>query len=436
MNKTTTAPDHFDGTADAPLLFSKKLQTLTNKIHATSNIDEIMLDLSQDICNLFSCERLTIYAVSADKTAIESKVKTGMSSFKDFTLPIAESSIAGYVALFKKMVNVHNVYDERELKSYTPRLNFVAKVDVRTGYVTQQNLAAPIVNAQTGELLGVVQLINSRDKSSFSNAVEEGVKELCATLAIAFTQRLRPATVIRSKYDPLVAHSILSTPELGLASRSARRKGIDVEDVLINEFQVKPSDIGEALARFFGVPYAPYREQRTKPVDAFIYFNPDEIGSNRWFPLEENGQELTVVTTDSERLMRLGVVEKTFPKSTIKYRVTTNHEFRKTADQFFGTVDESGAAKKGSWGFDSMLICAAAEEALANRVHTCIVDAFRQEDTADISIVLRPGAGKTVSRFHKNGSLESIRGSTTVDYQVSFPADDGNNDASQRPSEK
>ena len=247
---------------------------------------------------------------------------------------------------------------------------------------------------------------------------------------------MKPAPVIHSKYDPLVAHSILSTPELGLASRSARRKGLDVEDVLINEFQVKPSDIGEALARFFGVPYEPYREQRTKPVDAFIYFNPDEIESNRWFPLEENGQELTVLTTDSERLMRLGIVEKTFPKSAIKYRVTTNHEFRQTADQFFGTVDESGAAKKGSWGFDSMPICAAAEEALANRVHTSIMDAFRQEDTADISVVLRPGVDKTVSRFHKNGSLESIRGSTTVDYQVSFPADDGSDDASQAPKKK
>ena len=33
------------------LEFQKQLQAVTNKIHATSNIDEIMLELGQDICD-------------------------------------------------------------------------------------------------------------------------------------------------------------------------------------------------------------------------------------------------------------------------------------------------------------------------------------------------------------------------------------------------
>jgi light-regulated signal transduction histidine kinase (bacteriophytochrome) len=111
-----SAPD-MDGAVDHQLSFSRKRQAVTNKIHATGNIDEIMLDLSQDIRDLFACDRLTIYSVSDDRTVIESKLKTGMNSFKDFKLPISESSIAGYVALFKKTVNVRNVYDESELKS-------------------------------------------------------------------------------------------------------------------------------------------------------------------------------------------------------------------------------------------------------------------------------------------------------------------------------
>ncbi|CAN5279419.1 hypothetical protein BH11PSE11_BH11PSE11_07330 [soil metagenome] len=422
MSQDATPPDD---SAIQQLAFSKRLQSLTNKIHATIKVDEIMLDLSQEICDLFCCERLTIYAVNEDKTGIETRVKTGMDTFKDFVLPIAESSIAGYVALYKRMVNVRNVYDERELKSHTPRLNFVTKVDVRTGYVTQQNLAAPIVNEQTKELLGVVQLINSRDNKVFSAAVEEAVKDLCATLAVAFEKRLKPAPVIRSRYDPLIAQGILSLPELGLAERSARRKGLDMEEVLINEFQVQPAAIGAALASFFGVPYEPFSEQRKKPTDALIYFNTEQIETNRWFPLAEHQTELTVLTTDPEQLKRVGVVEKTYPKLVIRYSVTTHQEFRLTADQFFGAADAAGTARKSSWGFDSMHICAAAEEALANRVQAAIIEAFRTEDTADIHISLRPGAGKPVSRFHKNGSLESIRGSTLVEYQISFPAEAG-----------
>ena len=43
------------------LEFQKQLQAVTNKIHATSNVDEIMLELGQDICSLFNADRLTIY---------------------------------------------------------------------------------------------------------------------------------------------------------------------------------------------------------------------------------------------------------------------------------------------------------------------------------------------------------------------------------------
>ncbi|HTH40160.1 MAG TPA: secretion system protein E, partial [Rhodocyclaceae bacterium] len=84
------------GDVASRLTFFKDLQSVTNKIHATSNVDEIMLELSQDICKLFNADRLTIYAVGDDKASIISKVKTGLNSFKDLRLPITDQSIAGY----------------------------------------------------------------------------------------------------------------------------------------------------------------------------------------------------------------------------------------------------------------------------------------------------------------------------------------------------
>ena len=58
-----------------------------------------MLEVSADVCALFNADRLTIYSMGEDKSSIVSKVKTGLNSFKDLKLPIAEHSIAGYVAL-------------------------------------------------------------------------------------------------------------------------------------------------------------------------------------------------------------------------------------------------------------------------------------------------------------------------------------------------
>jgi GAF domain-containing protein len=206
---------------DDRLSFFKKLQAVTNKIHSTNDVDEIMLDLSQDICDLFNADRLTIYALSADKTAIVSKIKTGLKSFKDLKLPISDQSIAGYVALSREVVNVHDVYDEAELRLHSPGLHFLQGVDTRTGYRTKQMLAAPLVDARSDELLGAVQLINNRSGGPFGATAEEGIKEFCATLAIAFSQRQKSQPVVRSKFDNLVSEAILSAPSWSW--RRARR---------------------------------------------------------------------------------------------------------------------------------------------------------------------------------------------------------------------
>src|SRR3982751_876174 len=157
------------------LAFQKQLQAVTNKIHATSNIDEIMLEVSVDICGLFNADRLTIYSVGEDKQSIVSKVKTGLNSFKDLKLPIAEHSIAGYVALAKKTINIKDCYDEGELRAINANLRFLQEVDKRTGYRTKQQLVAPILDQQAGgELIGVIQIINNKAGIPFGPLTEEG----------------------------------------------------------------------------------------------------------------------------------------------------------------------------------------------------------------------------------------------------------------------
>src|SRR3954464_14430451 len=137
------------------LTFSKNLQTVTNKIHATSNVDEIMLEVSADICHLFNADRLTIYTGGEDKQTIVSKVKTGLNSFKDLKLPIAEHSIAGFVGLSTKAINIKDCYDENELRGINPNLRLLQEVDKRTGYRTKQQLGAPINEQGSNELIGV-----------------------------------------------------------------------------------------------------------------------------------------------------------------------------------------------------------------------------------------------------------------------------------------
>src|SRR6185503_16397771 len=147
-----------------------------------------------------------------------------------------------------------DVYDEAELRSLNPNLRFLQEVDKRTGYRTKQMLVAPIVDQSGGaDLIGVIQIINNKAGVPFGGLTEDGVAELSQTLAIAFKQRQKPQ-VVKTKYDYLIADAVLSAGEFELASRQARKKAVDIESVLTEEFQVKVPAIGAALSKFFGVP--------------------------------------------------------------------------------------------------------------------------------------------------------------------------------------
>ena len=69
MNTTVTTQLKRTNATDISneLNFPKNLQTVINKINAANDIDEIMLEVSKDICTLFNVDRLTIYALSDDK---------------------------------------------------------------------------------------------------------------------------------------------------------------------------------------------------------------------------------------------------------------------------------------------------------------------------------------------------------------------------------
>ncbi|TRZ54762.1 MAG: GspE/PulE family protein, partial [Rhodocyclaceae bacterium] len=400
---------------DSRLAFFKTLQTVTNKIHATNNIDEIMLELSQDITNLFNADRLTIYAVSEDKASIVSKLKTGLNSFKDLKLPIADQSIAGHVALSRKVINLIDVYDEAELKSHHPGLRFLQEVDKRTGYRTKQVLVSPIITA-SGELLGVVQIINNKAGLPFSAVMEEGIKGLCETLAIAFSQRNKPVQAAKSKYDQLVADAVLSAQELDLAIRSARRKNLDIEEILLSEFQVKQPAIGLALSKFFGVPYETYKADRIKPMELLKNLKREYVEQNQWLPIDDSTEGILVLTMDPEQVKSSRVVNNVFPRGKIAYRVTTIREFKQSVDLFFGAQPDtdtssvgdllSSMAEEGEEGTadGSEDVSAAADNELVKLVNKIIVDAY-QQGVSDIHVEPAPGKEKTLVRFRKDGSL-------------------------------
>jgi type II secretory ATPase GspE/PulE/Tfp pilus assembly ATPase PilB-like protein len=401
------------------LAFSKKLQAVTNRIHSTTNVDEIMLDVTRDICQLFDADRLTIYTLSEDGSAIVSKVKSGLNSFKDIKLPLSESSIAGCAALNRRFMNIKDVYDDAELKTFSPNLTFLKAVDQRTGYRTKQMMVAPIVGGEgNGELLGVIQVINHLPGTPFSSLAEEGLGELAKTLAIAFRVRQQIPGQIKSKFEYLIIDNVISEGELELATRAARKKNKNVEDILIDEFQVKPNALGIALGKYFGVPYEPYKPDRIKPLELLKNLKRDYVESARWIPVEDSKEGLIVMTTDPEHVKSSRVVDNIFPKSKPVYRICTARDFAATVTQFFGGGGADGMPTEDIGDLLSSLddeaepgdigagddASAAADNELVKLVNKIIIDAYNQ-GASDIHIEPMPGKAKTGIRFRKDGSL-------------------------------
>jgi len=397
-------------------LFFRQLQLVTTKIHETENVDQIMLEASQEICKLFNADRLTLYAISEDRTAIISKIKTGLNTAKDLKLPISPQSIAGFVAHSKQMLNIADVYDDEALKRIHPQLTFLKEVDKRSGYRTKQMMVMPILD---GEVLhGVLQVINNKSDQPFGELEVEGATQLCKTLATAIRQRMQKELESQrrraTKYDGLLADGVLTQEELTRCIAKAREEGKPVEHVLMADFQIRPAQIGPSLSKFFGVPYEPFNAGRIKSEHLHGALKREFIEEQGWIPLEESPDGLVIMCKDPEAVRGSRIVPQVFPRfSKFSYRVTTQTEFEETVAQLYGagageSIDELladlNAPIDDEGGDDSSLESAASDNELVKFVNKIIVDAYNQR-CSDIHIEPLPGKGKTGIRFRIDGSL-------------------------------
>lgn len=417
MNMITAAKPAENKSAeiDHKLEFSSSLQAVTNKIHAAGDIDEIMLEVSKDICSLFNADRLTIYTLSEDKSFLTSRVKTGLDSFRDLKLPLCERSIAGYVGLTKEIINLEDVYNKQTLKNINEKLTFLQEVDKRTGYRTKQMLVSPIVTAEDNVLIGVIQVINNKDDKPFSPLVVDGVREISRTLAIALRQRQKSFKLLKSKYDHLILDAVISAADFEQATRTAREKGCDLEDVLIDQFRITAPLIGKALASFFDVKYEPFKAERVKPLDLLRNLKRDYIEANAWLPIDDGKDGLVVLTLDPDRIKSLRIVNNIFPKYKIIYSVTTQREFKQTVEQFYGggyedndtgNINEMlvGMEDEGEEAYELDETSAASDNELVKLVNKIIIEAYKM-GVSDIHVEPYPGKEKTKIRFRKDGSL-------------------------------
>ncbi len=127
--------------------------------------------------------------------------------FKELTLPLSEDSMAGYTALRGEVLNFDDAYKmPRDLP-----FHFNDHFDKQTGYHTQSLLSLPMRNAK-GEVLGVLQLINSKsDPTARIKSAADAAKfvrpfaKRAVDLALSLASQAAVAYENRKLYDDIEA---------------------------------------------------------------------------------------------------------------------------------------------------------------------------------------------------------------------------------------
>jgi len=408
--------------------FFRDLQSLSNRIHATERAEQIMVDLEPDICALFQVDRMTLYTVSDDGHHILSRFKTGLKTLCNLRLPINGTSVAGHVALQRQAVNIPDAHDAAALQAIAPGLKFQKEVDQRSGYRTRQLLTAPVLH--DGTLYGVLQLINTRSGEPFGALAEQGVQELCQTLAIAFKHHRQPLEQPAAeptpapqaqrlpggaRYQWLVDQGLLDLPALARCLEQARQEGRSSEELLLQR-GLRPADLGASLAAFFGAPYTGLQNDRLRIEALHGGLKRDFVQAQGWLPLEDTPTGLQVMCLDPEAVQASRMVRHVFPRAgQVQYFVTTQQEFTQTVEQIYGSLGSEESVDRmladlsettlEDDSSEATLVSAATDNELVKLVNKIVVDAY-QQGASDIHIEPQGGKGKTAIRFRIDGSLQ------------------------------
>jgi type II secretory ATPase GspE/PulE/Tfp pilus assembly ATPase PilB-like protein len=405
-----------DKSLEEQLRFQKKLNHITNRIHAAKDTNDILLNLQHEILGLFDADRITIYMVDGIKKQIVSKFKTG-SEVAEIRVPLGSGSISGYCAASGRLINITNAYDERELKTIHPDLTFDKSWDEKTGYKTTQVLAAPV--SYNKYLLGVIQLINKKSGRPFNAEDHTSVQEISKVLGIAFFNNQKAAQKRRpTKFDYLIANSIITERDLETVISNARKSKKPVENVLMSDLQVSKDDIGKSLAAYYKTRFVPYDEKMVIPGEVLKGLRASFLKNNVFVPVSQNGARVVVAMENPDYLPARDTIRRLIPGKDFEYCVALKEDIFRMIDLFFdvkrsGLMEEGGSIEdilgqlepSDDEAVDDAERFSEEDSAIVQLVNKMIVDAFNR-NASDIHIEPRHGKQNAHIRFRIDGACQ------------------------------
>jgi len=323
------------------LEFHKSIQNINNRINSAESIKEIILEIKEDIRNLFNIHVLTIYVFDKIKKEIYSMYLDD-SAIKEIHLPANNSSIAGYVANNKKMVLIADVYNERELKSINEQLKFDHSSDKKLGVLSGQVLAIPILYERN--IMGVMEVITQRGGDKIDDYRQIFLDEICSVLGIAFYNQEKFSKQRRhSKFDYLIRHGHITQAYIDKATEEAREQKEPIENVLINKYRVSKDDVGTSLAEYYNCQFITFNDKLPIPGDLLRNLKKPYLKRELWVPLERVDGRIRVLVDDPTNIIKRDTIEGLLKTKSVKYDVSLADDILKYIDRFYSSPQDNSS---------------------------------------------------------------------------------------------
>jgi len=359
---------------------------------------------------------LTFYVVDGRKRELVSRFKSG-GEIGEIRIPMSNNSISGCSALKKKLINIKDVYDDKELASIDYDLKFDKSWDQKAGFTTKQVLVVPVIFKKY--LLGAIQLINRKNGGSFSKLDEQSVTEMADILGIALYNQKRMARARPNKFDYILKNHILTEKELEMAIVDARRRREPVEAVLMSDLKISKHDIGKSLSQFYKVPFAEYNANTPVPGELLAGLKVPFMRNYAWVPLRKEDEKIVIAIDNPYDLQKVGEIRPLFAGKSLYFNVALKQDILNFIKLFtrkekeFASMEEIISqlrSEEEERTEDEESFLYEEDSAVVQLVNKIIVDAYNR-GSSDIHVEPYPGKEKTQIRIRVDGTcmvLESI----------------------------
>jgi len=199
---------------------SKKIELITQisiDLSGVKDLDLLLEKILSNVRRFFSADAGSIYLKEGDRlrfsntqnTTLQKRLPAGRKLlFNTFTIPISSNSIAGFVAKHVAAVNIPDVYKLDDSVPYT----FDSQFDRLSDYRTKSMLTVPMTN-QRGEVLGVMQIINSKNDQGEIVPFSPGDEPLITHFATSAALAVERAQMTRNIILRMISMAELRDPQ-------------------------------------------------------------------------------------------------------------------------------------------------------------------------------------------------------------------------------